>query len=123
MARWARECIMKKQELINALSKILPNYVFNLDDTSQCICGVKKLAPKIFRDSKKNLVKSENRKIFISSEMYPDTDKNFRYGLNYTQSVMRDYRSKNWHDYELDKVFVSGKTDEILIEEIKRLFS
>ncbi len=115
---------MKKQELINELQVILPDYVFNSnDDTTDCIYGVKQLAPRTFRDSKKNLVKSENRVIFISSEMYPNTDKNFRYALNYTKSTMRDYRCKNWYGYELDKAYASGKTDELLISEIKSLFS
>lgn len=115
---------MKKQELINELQVILPDYVFNSnDDTTDCIYGVKQLAPRTFRDSKNNLVKSENRIIFISSEMYPDTDKKFRYGLNYTKSTIRGFRCKTWGDYELDKVFASGKTDELLISEIKNLFS
>lgn len=114
---------MKKQELIKELQVILPGYVFNVDDTTESIYGVKQLEPKTFRDSKKNLVKSENRVIFISSEMYPNTDKNFRYALNYTKSTIRNYRCKDWYGYELDKVYVSGKTDELLISEIKSLFS
>lgn len=115
---------MKKQELIKALQVILPDYVFNInDDTTDCIYGVKQLAPKTFRDSKKNLIKSENRIIFISSEMYPNTDKNFRYALNYTKSTIRGFRCKTWGDYELDKVFASGKTNEILLNEIKSLFN
>ena len=115
---------MTKQELINVLKVILPDYIFNDNDTTtDCIHGVKKIAPRTFRDSKKNLVNSENRIIFISSEMYPNTDKNFRYAMNFTKSTIRGYRCKTWGDYELDKVFVSGKTDEILISEIKRLFN
>jgi len=115
---------MTKQELINVLKVILPDYVFNGNDTTtDSIFGVKQLAPRTFRDSKKNLVKSENRLIFISGEMYPNTDKNFRYALNFTKSTIRDYRCKYWYDYELDKVVVTGKTDEILISEIKRLFN
>ena len=115
---------MTNQELIAELKKILPDYVFTGGDyTTDCIHGVKQLAPQTFRDSKKSLVKSENRVIFISSEMYPNTDKNFRYAMNYTKSKVRGYRCKNWFDYELDKEFVSGKTDEILIDEIKIMFT
>ena len=78
---------MTNQELIAELKKILPDYVFTGGDyTTDCIHGVKQLAPQTFRDSKKSLVKSENRVIFISSEMYPNTDKNFRYAMNYTKS-------------------------------------
>jgi hypothetical protein len=115
---------MIKQELINVLKVILPDYVFlNNYDDSNCIHLVKEIAPRTFRDSNKNLVKSENRVIFISCEMYPNTDKNFRYAMIYTKSRIRNYRCKYWVNYELDKVFVSGKTDEILISEIKRLFN
>ena len=114
---------MKKQELINALAEILPDYVVFNDSTTDSIYCIKQLEHQTFRDSKKILIKSENRVIFISSEMYPNTDKNFRYAINYTKSTIRKFRCKNWFDYELDKVFVSGKTDVILIDEIKRLFS
>ena len=115
---------MKNQELIEVLATILPEYRFKTNDNGvyDGIFGIKKLEPQSFRDSKKNLIMSNDRIIFISSEMYPSTDKNFRYAINYTKSRIRNYRSKNWSDYEFDKIFVSGKTDEILIDEIKRMF-
>ena len=116
---------MTNHELISELTKILPDYVFSggNDCTTDCIFGVKQLAPRTFRDSKKNLIISNDRIIFISSEMYPNTDKNFRYAMNYTKSTIRNFRCKRWFGYELDKEFVSGRTDEILIDEIKRMFT
>jgi len=116
---------MTNLELKNKLAEMLPEYEFNLSGEleSNCIHGVKKLDSRTFRDGKKRLCKTNDRVIFISSEMYPDTDKNFRYAMNYTHGTTRDYRCKNWYGLEYKKVFVSGKTDELLLEEIKNQFT
>lgn len=108
-------------ELKNKLVLILPEYEFT--DSDGNIFGTKKIKHRTFRDGKKNLVRSFDRTIFISSEMYPNTDKNFRYAINYTKSKMRNYRCNNWYESEYKKVFVSGKTEEMLLEEIKQNFN
>ena len=114
---------MTTLELKNKLAEILPDYEFNeISFNTDSIFGSKKQKPRMFRNEKKNSVKTKNRVIFVSGEMYPNTDRNFRYALNYTISEIRGYRCKYWSAYEYEKVFASGKTDEILIEEIKRLF-
>jgi len=115
---------MTNIELKNKLIELFPEYKFTCDEKEfDCIHGVMELKPRTFRDGKKNLVKTRNRIIFVSSEMYPNTNRNFRYALNYTTSQIRMYRHKNWSDNEYKKAFASGKTDEILLGEIKMLFN
>jgi hypothetical protein len=115
---------MTNLELKNKLVELFPEYKFNdVNDETYSIHGVLELKPRTFRDGKKNLVKTQNRIIFVSCEMYPNTDKNFRYALNYTTSQMRMYRCKNWLGNEYKKAFVSGKTDEILLSEMKMIFN
>lgn len=115
---------MKKIELIEELAKILPEYEFTSDSDTGSIFGVKKLEPRRFKKSiSKNNYITKDRVIFISGEMYPNTDENFRYAINYTQSKMRMYRCKKWYEHEYEKVFVSGKTDEELIQNIKEQFN
>jgi len=110
---------MTNIELRNKLVELLPEYTFNeVKSDTDCIFGVKKLEHKTFRDDKKNLIKSENRIIFVSSEMYPNTDKNFRYALNYTKSSIRHYHCRTWGEHEYKKVFVSGKTNNEIINKI-----
>lgn len=110
---------MTDLNLRNKLSELLPDYKFS---TCDGIFGVMKLKNRMFRDSKKNLLKTQDRIIYVSSEMCPNTDKSFRYALNYTLSQKRNYRCKNWYEYEYKKIFVSGKTDEMLIDEITQKF-
>jgi hypothetical protein len=114
---------MTNLDLKNKLAELLPDYKFDeINLNTDCIYGVKQLENKTFRLSNKSLIQTRNRVIFVSSEMYPDTDRNFRYALNYTQSRVRGYRRRYWSDYEYEKVYVSGKTDEELINEIVQNF-
>lgn len=113
---------MTNLELSKELAKILPEYEFRT--ISDSIFGVKKLEPRRFKKSiSKNNYITKDRVIFISGEMYPNTDKNFRYAINYTQSKMRMYRCKKWTEHEYEKVFVSGKTNIELLENIKNSFN
>jgi len=113
---------MKNLELRKEIAKILPDYKFSLLFDS--IFAVKELEEKRFKTSNtKNHFITTNRIIFISDEMYPGTDKNFRYAINYTKCKMRMYRCRTWFEHEYNKVYISGKTDEELIKKIQEQFS
>jgi len=58
----------------------------------------------------KNHFVPKYRYIYISSEMYPKTDKNFVYITSNIVGSMRLYRHKNWFDTNIANIFASGKT-------------
>ena len=65
----------------------------------------------------KNHFKPLYRSVYISSEMYPSTEKNFIYITSSIHGRMRLYRHRNWFDAEIGNIFASGKT---LNEAIKK---
>ena len=84
--------------------------------------GTKQVQKSEFRTPARALViNSGVRHFYVSSVMYKDNPnmESFRYMIIWTMAKIRHYRCKNFYNYELDKVFISGKTDEILIENLK----
>jgi hypothetical protein len=109
--------------LRNEIIKILSDYDFNCN-FGKSIFGVKYFPQTTYRDKNKNLITTLGRRyVYISDEMYPNTDKNFRYAIIETPCNVRNYRCKRWNESVIDKVFTSGKTDEELIENIRNLFN
>lgn len=104
------------------LKSLLSEFTFS-DDQAQEIAGKSFFGTKNqqgfeFRNADKALVLNSGiRHFYLSSVMYKNYPRNqqFRYMIVWTVSKIRPYRCKTFRDYELDKVFISGKTDEILI--------
>jgi len=94
-----------------------------LEIAKRSFFGTKELQATEFRTRDKALVLNSGvRHFYVSSEMYRDNPsmQSFRYMTVWTVAKIRPYRSKFFRDYEMDKVFLSGKTDEILIENLER---
>lgn len=114
---------MTDLELKNELDKILPNYNFSETTLIESIFGIIDVEAKMFRDENKALIKTgSNRCIFVSSEMYPGTPNSFRYAISSIKSKKRNYRCKYFNEYDYDKKYVSAKTDEELLQKIKKSF-
>lgn len=109
------------------LKNLLSEFTFSENETleiaGKSFFGTRKLQGSEFRNADKALVLNSGiRHFYVSSVMYKDYPRNqqFRYMIVWTVSKIRPYRCKTFRDYELDKVFISGKTDEILIENLER---
>jgi hypothetical protein len=109
------------------LKHLLGEFTFSenetLDVAGKSFFGTKKLQATEFRSPNKALVLNSGvRHFYVSSVMYHDNPnmESFRYMIVWTVAKLRPYRCKSFSDYELDKVFISGKTDEILIENLFR---
>lgn len=111
---------MTRLEFKEKLIKLLPEFDFtpidiNVNDNS--IFGVKEQKMQQWRNSyTKDLNKMFNRYIYVSGEMYPNTDKNFVYVNVWTKGLRRLYRCKTWFDVELFKEHFSAKTYDLLFE-------
>ena len=115
---------MTDSELKKELAKILPNYKFSKTTLIESIFGIKDVESKTFRDENKALIKTgSSRHIFISSVMYPNTPNSFRYAINSTKNEKRKYRHKYFNEYSYNKIFLSAKTDEELLQKIKESFT
>jgi hypothetical protein len=115
---------MTDLRLSKEIAKILPDYgVRKISLNCDSVFGIKELEEKRFKIDNKSEIITGDRVIFISSEMYPGTDRNFRYAINYTKAKIRMYRCRTWNDIEYDKKYVSAKTDKELIEKIKEQFN
>ena len=113
--------------LENQLKSLLGSFVFSdgeeLELAERHFFGSKKLQATEFRNRNKALVLNSGvRHFYVSSVMYHDNPnmESFRYMIIWTVAKLRPYRCKSFNDYELDKVFISGKTDEMLIENLYR---
>ena len=114
---------MNTTEFKIKLAEILTDFNIDNNNNSDCITATKNIDTKTFRDNEKTLIKSTGiRHVFISSRMYPNTDKDFRYGMIYTIANARGYRCKNWYKMELNKVFISDENDNTFLEKIKSEF-
>lgn len=76
----------------------------------------------IIKRINKDIYKLSNVNIFISSQMYPKTDRDFRYAICYQRAEQRPYRCKNWSGFEYARIFVSAKDLEgIIVELVKNI--
>ena len=109
------------------LKNLLSDFVFvngtNVEISEKSFFGTKVIAAAEFRNKDKALVQSSGiRHFYLSSVMHKNNIHipSFRYMIVWTMATIRPYRCKSFKDYELDKVFISGRTDEILIENLRR---
>lgn len=61
-------------------------------------------------DTGKDHFKPLYRSVFISSNMYPNTSKDFIYITSNIHGKMRLYRHRDWFNTEVGNIFASGKT-------------
>lgn len=108
------------------LRNLLPD--FNLSDPlptetdNRSYFGTKCTKPRTHRTADGTLIQDSGiRHFYVSSIMYKDNPamESFRYMIIWTFAMARRYRCKYFNKTELNKVFLSGKTDELLLENLK----
>lgn len=114
------------ENLEDKLKTLLKDFNFAenelLDIDAKSFFGTKQVVKSEFRTQNKSLVLNSGvRHFYVSSVMYKDDpDKqSFRYMIIWTVAKIRNYKCKNFWDFELNKVFISGKSDQTLIENLK----
>lgn len=118
---------MKTLEL--RLKEILSGFTFSDvepvdDERFTDFFGVKEIPKRKYRDSSKNLIRVLGYiKFFVSRVTYIDnpTMDSFRYMIIWTDAECRQYQCKNFNKLELNKKFISGKTDDILLNKLQEL--
>jgi len=112
--------IMEKAVFIKELTKVLTGFNFDEEmNTGKYISGDKKVPQIEYKDENKATVRVEGvRSIYISPKMGTETVL-FYYAIIKTRGQKREYRRKKFYDAEIDKVFLSGKTYELLLQEFK----
>ena len=95
----------------------------NEDITNLSYFGTKHTTPKTYRTPDGTFIQDSGiRHFYVSSVMYKDNPamESFRYMIIWTYATARGYRCKYFNKVELNKVFISGKTDELLLENLQR---
>lgn len=107
--------------LFKELQKIMAGYEFLPTDNDNYF-GTKHIPVRKYRDEHRNLIITSGiRQFYVSSRTHGSDGIEFRYMIIWTKGIKRPYWGKSYFDVELDKVFLSGKTDEELIENLKKL--
>jgi len=111
---------MDKIKFTKELSEVLTGFNFDEEmNTGKYISGDKKVPQIEYKDENKATVRVEGvRSIYISPKMGTETVL-FYYAIIKTRGQKREYRRKKFYDAEIDKVFLSGKTYELLLQEFK----
>jgi len=108
---------------IDKLKKNLPQFEWSQENSTSSIFGTLK-APQVQKRINSDLYKLSNVYIFISSKMGGTelSGKPFRYAMCYQNGEVRQYRCKNWGGVEFNKLFVSDKDlDSIVNQLIKKV--
>jgi len=109
---------MTTEDFLQKIKLLLPDFELSIS-SSGSIHGVKKVPLRTFRNKKGTIIKILGiRNIFISSVMGTD-EKPFYYCTVYTVSQSRGYRCKNWYDDEYNKVFISGRDYNVILDKFK----
>jgi hypothetical protein len=111
-----------------ALRNLLPDFKLSdalptEDITNLSYFGTKQNTAKTYRTSDGTLIQDSGiRHFYVSSVMYKNnpTMESFRYMIIWTFATARQYRCKYFNKVELNKIFISGKTDELLLENLQR---
>jgi len=111
---------MDKAKFIKELKKVLTDFYFDDEiNMGKNIHGDKKVPQIEYRDETKDTVREEGvRRIFIATEM-GTPEKQFLYSTIFSRGQKRHYRCKHFFDAEIKKVFLSGATYELLLEQFK----
>jgi len=111
-----------------ALKALLPEFKFSdplptEDITNLSFFGTKRTTAKTYRTADGTLIQDSGiRHFYVSGVMYKDNPamESFRYMIVWTFAQARRYRCKYFNKVELNKVFLSGKTDAQLLENLQR---
>ena len=112
---------MTDQELVEKLRALFPEYELSLTEDGY-VHGHKPSKLKEVRYGK-DLYLIGDRRLFISTFMYPGTDRTFKYAIICTSSKYRKYRCRTWYDMELFKGYVYGKDNKELYDKIAVQFT
>jgi hypothetical protein len=95
---------------IDKLRKYLPQFEWTQETPNDSIFGVL-LAPQVGKRINGTSYLLHNVNVFISSKMGGNelAGAPFRYAMCYQIGRARGYRCKNWHGAEYNKLFVSAK--------------
>ena len=115
---------MNQVQFLRRAQMLFNDFKFEVSSIGS-IHGVKIVTPTTFRYSKTKslIVLGNSREIYISGQMYPNTENDFIYCIIRTVGKKRGYRCRNWGGYEHNKLFVSAKNYELLYEKLKELVS
>ena len=83
--------------------------------------GTIKVTQRHFRDSKKNEIKTSGVYGLFVAHMYKDrTDMEEFFYLSFNnRAEQRDYRCRTWYQVEYNKIFVTGNSVEVIIQNLK----
>lgn len=83
--------------------------------------GTINVASRHFKDGSGNEYRLSGVYSLFVAHMYKDSSEmeEFFYLTFYHKGVKRDYRRRTWYESEYNKIFVSGKTVEEIIENLK----
>jgi hypothetical protein len=104
---------------IDKLRKYLPQFEWKQETPTSSIFGVI-TAPTVGRRINGTSYLLDNVYIFISSKMGGTelSGKPFRYAMCYQSGKARAYRHKNWHGVEYNKLFVSDKDLNSIVDKL-----
>ena len=112
---------MTDQELIENLRTLFPEYELSLTEDGY-VHGHKPSKLKEVRYNR-DLYRIGDRRLFVSTFMYPVTAPKFKYAIICTTSKRRKYRCRTWYDRELFKGYVHGKDNQELYDKIAVQFT
>jgi len=110
------------------LRNLLPEFKFSdplptEDKTNLSYFATKYTTTRKYRTPDGTLIQDSGiRHFYVSSVMYKNNPEmeSFRYMIIWTFATARGYRCKYFNKVELNKVFLSGKTDELLLDNLQR---
>lgn len=106
--------------ILKQLQKKLPQFTWTQESKNDSIFGCITV-PQIEKKINKDLYKLNNIIVFISSKMGGTKDNpNFRYAICYQKGEVRPYRCKNTFGAEYNKVFVSDKNLQKIVNQLIR---
>lgn len=112
---------MEISEVIERIKAIPTFKDLQLDKPSESSqFGTIPMPHRHFRDREKNELKLDNYNLFLA-QMYKgsDTMDEFFYLSFYRSGTQRDFRKHSFYGVEYNRIFVSGKTIDILISRLE----
>lgn len=104
---------------IDKLRKYLPQFTWTQETPTSSLFGTI-TAPTVGKRINGTSYHLNNVYVFISSKMGGTelSGKPFRYAMCYQKGKARAYRCKNWHDVEFNKLFVSDKDLNSVVDKL-----
>jgi hypothetical protein len=105
-------------DFLENLKNDIPQFSWTYNDITDSYFGISYIEPYKFKDKDKNTYINSNKIIFISGELYKGTENSFRYCTAYQLQRLRKYRCKFFNDIEGNKIYLSGKTLDIIYNKL-----